>query len=602
MALSMLFYSTFSSVSVWLVAPFINTLFSGEQLVEQVQEKPDETETDIDIEEIDLSTLEKIRQKLNAYTNRLVVGKDKEDTLANLCIIILVVFLVKNIAAYFGQLSSVKIQYAVVKELRDKLYDHFCHLSLNFFNKQKSGILISHVLNDVGVINNSFNQNLTTLLRDPLQLILSLFIVIIISWRLTLFTVIILPISGFIITKIGQSLKRKSKRTQEKIADITSILQETISGIRIVKAFAMEKFEIDRFKRGTESYRNVAVRKSGLKALSSPLSEFIAAVIGVIILWYGGKLVFKGELLSPEDFIRFILVVFSMMHPIKQVGKLNNKIQEGLAAAQRVFDILDTPIMIKNSANPVKKDELNETIEFENVYFRYTENDPVVLHDINLKINIGEVVALVGPSGSGKSTIVDMVCRFYDPIDGKITLDEIDLRDIDVQSLRKMIGFVTQEPILFNDTIRSNIAYGLHEIDEEQLKRAAKAANAHGFIMDLPQGYETVIGDRGVRLSGGEKQRISIARAIFKNPPILIFDEATSSLDTQSEMLVQTAIENLIKDRTSIVIAHRMSTIRNADKIVVLERGNIVGIGRHEELMETCALYQKLYNLQFRSE
>ncbi|HID94734.1 MAG TPA: ABC transporter ATP-binding protein, partial [Candidatus Latescibacteria bacterium] len=405
----------------------------------------------------------------------------------------------------------------------------------------------------------------------------------------------------WIITKIGLKLRKYSARSQERMAEVTSVLQETIFGIRVVKAFAMERFELRRFRKGTRNYFRTVLKRIRVGRLASPLTELLATAVGLVVLVYGGNQVLKGDLLSPEEFIIFLIALFSMISPLKNLGQANARIQEGLAAGERIFEVLDTRPSITDSPDAVTIDKVREGIRFIDLSFRYDTGD-VVLDHINLDIKVGEVVAIVGPTGSGKSTLVDLIPRFYDPWRGRVEIDGIDIRKIKLGSLRRLLGIVTQETILFNDTVRNNIAYGSPEIPEEKVIRAARAANAHDFISRLPQGYDTLIGERGVRLSGGERQRIAIARAILKDPPILIFDEATSALDTESEMLVQEAIERLMKGRTSLVIAHRLSTVQNASRIIVLDHGRIIQEGRHQELLNQPGLYRTLYRRQFRDE
>ncbi|MEL6820710.1 MAG: ABC transporter ATP-binding protein, partial [Calditrichota bacterium] len=423
-----------------------------------------------------------------------------------------------------------------------------------------------------------------------------------ISWQLTLIALTILPLTSILIQTVGRSLKRKSKRVQERISDITRFLQESLSGIKVVKAFAMEKHESDRFENLTERHYKAVLRQVRLNRLSRPFSETVGVAVMVSVIWFGGRLVLEGQLLSSEDFIRFIVFLFTLMEPIKSISALNNNIQIALASGQRIFELMDTEIAIADKPNAVEKKTFKNKIEYKNVSFRYGENSDLVLRDVNLSIEKNQKIAFVGSSGGGKTTIVNLLPRFFDVVDGTISIDGSNIRDIKQKSLRELMGIVTQEVFLFNETIAANIAYGHADYSREKVEQAARLANAWGFIMEFPDGFDTVVGERGVLLSGGQRQRISIARAILKDPPILIFDEATSALDSESEFLIQEAIENLMKDRTVLMIAHRLSSIIHSDKIVVLENGQITDVGRHDELLKRSDRYRHLYELQFQGE
>ena len=416
---------------------------------------------------------------------------------------------------------------------------------------------------------------------------------------MTLAALVIFPLSTALIQKIGRSLKRKSKRVQERISNITSILQEAISGIKVVKAFGMEAYENEKFRRETEHHFKAVLRQVRLNRLSSPLSETLGVMVMAVVMWYGGNLVLSGSQLSSEDFIRFITFLFIMMEPIKSLGELNNNIQIALASGKRIFEVLDTPPAIADKPDALKLEGFREHIRYEDVHFRYTSKGKAVLERVTLDIPKNRKVALVGSSGAGKTTMVNLLPRFYDVSGGRITIDGTDIRNLTLHSLRRLMGIVTQEVILFNDTVANNIAYGTRDYSRLEIEEAARLANAYRFIKEFPEQFDTVIGERGVLLSGGQRQRISIARAILKNPPILIFDEATSSLDSESEHLIQEAVENLMKDRTVLIIAHRLSSIINSDKIVLLEEGRILSEGRHEELLKKSERYRRLCELQF---
>ena len=488
-----------------------------------------------------------------------------------------------------------------MKDLRDLAYQHLHQLPMSFFKQERVGNLISRFTNDVTIVQSSITAAFLNLIREPLTIIVFLIIAVSISWQLTLMALIVLPFSMLIIWWIGIKLRKQSARIQSKMADITSILQETISGVKIVKAFGMEVYENKKFFRETRTYFKMILKIVRVRNISSPLTEFLSVIIGVFIIYYGGVLVLQENTLKASEFLGFLFAIFQLMPPIKELSSVNNRIQESSAAGDRIFEILDTKPAIRDNENSRSIEKFQKSLVFENVNFSYEDSVESVLNDINFSVAKGEILALVGPSGGGKSTLVDLIPRFFDPTSGKIYIDGIDVKDVKIQSLRKLMGIVTQETFLFNESIKNNIAYGLEEYPFEKIIEAAKAANAHNFILEMPDGYETIIGERGVKLSGGQRQRLSIARAILKNPDIMIFDEATSSLDNESEILVQEAIERMMVNRTTFVIAHRLSTIRNATRILVLDRGRIVQLGKHEDLIaDEKGLYYKFYEMQFR--
>lgn len=594
--LSIILFSFLSGALVWMVSPLTGTLFSLEGYSQtSLTESLDKSKS---VEKDLVPGLVSLKENLKNKVNQLIIGKTKYDTLKNLCAVIILVVLLKNIFGYMHSYFMAFVQQSVTRDLRKELYTHYQNLSLDYFHQTRTGQLISRVTNDVLVLNEAIDIAFARLIKEPLLVVIFLVFILIISWKLTLLAMIVLPISLFTIANIGRHLRRYSTRTQERMADINSILEETVSGIRIVKGFAKEKFEIRKFKKALQDYFSAILKMTRVRLLSNPINEFLATVVGVIILWYGGRQVLVGELLKPDEFMLYIFAMFSLIQPIKSLSHVYGRIQEGMAATQRIFEVLDTKPKVVSSPQGIKKIDFEDSLVFRDVYFGYNPGK-VVLKDISLTVKAGEVVAFVGPSGAGKSTLLDLVPRFYDPTDGKIELDGINIKDIEVESLRNLLGIVTQETILFYDTVFNNIAYGLEDILEEKVINAAKIANAHDFITKLPQGYETYIGTRGFTISGGERQRLAIARAILRNPKILIFDEATSSLDTESEILVQEAIDRLMEDRTTLVIAHRLSTVQHADKLVVLDKGKIVQQGKHSELIKQEGLYRKLYNLQF---
>ena len=454
-------------------------------------------------------------------------------------------------------------------------------------------------MNDVEQLQVALAVVFQRLFVEPINILTFVTLLFIISWKLALIAIVIIPLAGIAIISIGRSIRRKSRRTQAKIAEIMQILTETLSSIRIVKAFVNEKEEVKKFTGESQNYFKLLLKRARLDLISAPVTESFGVIIGVVLLWYGGLEVLSNQGVSAEDFIRFIVILFSILGPIKQMSNVNLKIQVGAASAERIFELLDTPPEIVEDLNPVDLKVFKNSIEFDKVHFEYNDGDTLVLDQVTFSIKKGEVVAMVGPSGSGKSTIADLIPRFYDVTTGSIKIDGHDLRKATLSSIRGNMGIVTQEVILFNDTIKNNIAYAQPNVTDEAIMKAAEAANALDFIEKTPEGFNTLIGERGVNLSGGQKQRLAIARALLKNPPILILDEATSALDTESEKKVQNAIENLMKDRTALVIAHRLSTVQNADKIIVIDNGQVVEIGTHNELYENGGLYRRLYDIQF---
>ncbi len=581
----------FNALSIWMIAPFVSTLFDSQetQIEQSIADEPQDEE---------ISSLN-LNEWLKSKIDHLFRRSDKIETLKLLCFMIFFTFFLKNTFAFIEAWFVTFIEQRAVKDMRDDTYKHIIWQPLSFFSKYQIGNLMSRITNDINTLSVTLNQNFTKIIREPLVVIIFFAILISISWQLTLVALLIFPVTGFMIAKIGRIIKRRSKRVQEKIADITTVLQETFSGIKVVKAFSMEKYENNKFMEKTNVHFRAVVRQLRLNRLGSPLSETLGIGIMVLVLWFGGSLVLEGQLVSAEDFIRFLAVLFSIMSPIKALGQLNNDIQVSLAAGNRIFTILDTESNITDKPDAIIKDSFINKITYKNVTFQYSENDGEVLQDINLEIQKNKKVAFVGGSGAGKTTLVNLLPRFYDVGKGSILIDESDIRDIKMSGLRKLMGIVTQEVILFNDTIANNIAYGLKEYSRTNIENAARLANAYDFVMELPAGFDTMIGERGMRLSGGQRQRISIARAILKNPPILIFDEATSSLDSESERLIQEAIDNLMKDRTVLIVAHRLSSIIKSDHIVVMEKGKIIDIGSHKELLQRSERYKFLYQLQF---
>jgi len=576
-----------NTASIWLTASLINNILADFDKIVQAQ-----------AEWAGKAGLT-LNEKLKYWTNVLILRETPLESLKILCLSILTVFFIKNIFLYIKNILLRIVELKLVKEIRDRLYIHIQTLSLGYFNRQHSGTITSIVMNDVEQLQTALAVVFQRLFVEPINILTFVALLFIISWKLALIAIIIIPLAGIAIFSIGRSIRRKSRRTQAKIAEIMQILTETVTSIRIVKAFVNEKEEVKNFTRESKHYFKLLLKRARLDLIAGPTTETFGVIIGVVLLWYGGMEVLAQKGVSAEDFIRFILILFSILGPIKQLSNVNLKIQIGAASAERIFGLLDTPPEIVEDPDPIELDVFNNAIEFDQIYFEYSDADERVLDEVSFTIKKGEIVALVGPSGSGKSTIADLIPRFFDVSKGALRIDGNNVRKISFSSLRGSMGIVTQEVILFNDTIRKNIAYGQSDVTEEAIRKAAEAANALEFIEQTPDGFDTLIGERGVNLSGGQKQRLAIARALLKNPPILILDEATSALDTESEKMVQKAIEVLMKDRTVLVIAHRLSTVQNADKIVVLDKGKILEVGSHNELYEKGGLYRRLYDIQF---
>ena len=586
-SISAFIYVAFNGLSVWLTATLFNNILTDfDELIKT--------------QSLLASSKASLNDQLKFWTNKLILRDTAIESLKVLCYTLIVSFLIKNIFLYIKNISLTYIQFNLIKKLRAQLYSHLQSLSLSFFDKRQTGELSSIVINDVSNMRVAFGTSFHKLFVEPINILVFISLLFIINLKLALLSIIIVPLTGAVVVVIGKSIRRRSRRTAEKIARIMGIMSENLNSIRIIKSFAMETFETNRFKQEQERHYNLDLRQAKLRLISSPVTEMIGAFIAVILLWIGGHDVLVSNDMTSEDFIRFILILFSVLQPIRSLSKVGINLQNGFASADRVFNVLDTVPAIVSKPNAIKIKDVKDEIAFNNVGFNYDGTDRI-LKDISFTMKKGTVTALVGASGAGKSTIADLIPRFYDVINGKIEIDGNDIRDLDINSLRKMMGIVSQETILFNDTIGSNIKYGLQSVTDDQLQKAAKNANAYDFISEQPNGFETVIGEKGVRLSGGQRQRIAIARAILKNPSILILDEATSSLDTESEYKVQKAIDNLMADRTVLVIAHRLSTVESADKIVVMKDGEIADFGSHQDLLKKDGVYTRLYKKQFKS-
>lgn len=532
------------------------------------------------------------------FTNLLVdfIKKDKVLALTAICLFIITATLLKNVFIYLSNRLSVPIRTSIITELRGALYDKILRLPIGYFTEKRKGDIISRMTNDIAEIEGSVVGMLDGLVKDPLTVIGYLIFLIIISPQLSLFLLILLPVTGLLIGRVSRKLKRQSQEAAVKLGEGLSILDETLGGLRVIKAFLAEKILSGRFHQVNSELFDIRRRMGARRDLASPLTEVMGVMVLCIILYVGGRLVLQSQTLQGGELMGYIAAFAMLINPAKNVSTSFFNIQRGAAALNRVEEVLNSPVTVDDNPGGKTLAAFTDSIEFRNVVFAY--DDAVILDGINLKIEKGKTIALVGSSGAGKSTLADLVPRFHDVTSGEVLIDGVNIREYSLESVRRQMSIVTQEPILFNDTISNNIALGQSEIDPEAIEKAARIANAHNFIIAKENGYETNIGDRGSKLSGGERQRLTIARAVLKNPPILILDEATSSLDTESERLVQDAINNMMQNRTSIVIAHRLSTIRHANEIIVLQKGKIVERGNHVELMQQNGFYRRLVEMQ----
>ncbi len=575
----------FGAFNIVLVGPMLNVLFKKDAVV-KVPPLPDfEFSTDY------------IVSIFYHYFLSIIKNYGALDALLFVCTLIVGCVILANVFRYLERIIATKMKVDLVKNIREHIFRNVTLFHIGYFNSARKGDLLSRFTNDVLEVESAVMNSLKAVLKEPITIIVYFFVLFKISPQLTLFTLLVLPILGGVIAEIIKRLKRQARLSQESLGRIVNILDETFGGMRIVKAFNARNFVMQKLNDEGTYYRKVNKSMAYKNELASPVSEILGVMIIAGIIFFGGNLVLSKEsTLEPEAFLTFLTVFAMIIQPAKNFSNGITSLQKGTASARRIFELIDQRPVIENSPNAVTLKEFKDKIEFKNVTFAY--NDSPVLKSINLVVEKGKTIALVGPSGGGKSTLADLVPRFYDPQEGEVLLDGLSIKEYEIESLRKVMGIVTQESILFNDTIFNNIAFGMENASEEAVMQAAKVANAHDFIMQTEEGYQTKIGERGSKLSGGQRQRISIARAVLKNPPILILDEATSALDSESERLVQDALTNLMKNRTSIVIAHRLSTIQHADEIIVVQDGEIVERGRHEQLMGGSGLYSKLTEIQ----
>lgn len=578
------FYAIFSTLSFIALIPVIQVLFDK---TKRVSKEPV------------WDGLSGIKDYLADYFNYEVTQRVNEDEVAALvfiCGIVVLLFFLKNLFGYLSSFFLTFLRNGVLRDVRDAMYKKILALPVSYFSEKRKGDTISRITADVNEVQTSFLSILELIVREPLTILFTIIAMLLMSAKLTLFVFVFLPISGFVISLIGKQLKKQSNLAQEENGHFLSIVEETLSSLKIVKGFNAENRFYDRFQDSTNRLNTILNKLINRQNMASPTSEFLGIFVIVIILWFGGNMVLVEGTLDAATFIAFLGLAYNILTPAKQISKASYSVKKGNAAAERILEILETPSTITDAPNAIDKKDFNSEISIENISFSYEEEK--VLKNFSIKVPKGETVALVGQSGSGKSTIANLITRFYDVNEGSIKVDGTDIREIKKTSLRELMGLVTQDSILFNDTIRNNILLGKANASDEEIIEALKIANAWEFVKDLPAALDTNIGDSGNKLSGGQKQRLSIARAVLKNPPVMILDEATSALDTESEKLVQRALENMMRNRTSVVIAHRLSTIQNADKIIVMQRGEIVEQGKHQDLIAANGTYKKLVEMQ----
>jgi len=571
----------FSLFSLGMLTPFLDLIFGKSAL------------SSLPVNTIDASS---IKDVIYGFLQNNIAKYGKSYALGWICLFIIVSIFLKNLFLYLSYYFLAPIRNEVTRKYSKLLYNKILALPIGYFTEQRKGDILSRSSNDIAELENSVVGALEGLIKEPLNIIGILIFLFFISFKLTLFVFVLLPIAGFVVGRIGRSLKKQTNKAQVKWGEILSQMEETLTGLRIIKGFNAEQKVKKQFYGLIDDIFGIKNRISYRRDLASPISEFLGVTILSGVLWFGGNLVLSGDILSPGSFITYVALFSQIINPAKALSQAVYNVNRGTATLDRLNEILEAPVTVNDIANPIQLSEFKDSITFENVGFSY--QDDTILHNINLTVKKGKLVALVGSSGAGKSTLADLVPRFHDVSEGQLLIDGVNIKDYSLHSLRQQISIVTQEPILFNDTIAANIALGKPEATEEEIIAAAKIANAYDFIIKKEGGFNSTIGDRGSKLSGGERQRLTIARAVLKNPPILILDEATSALDTESEKLVQDAINNMMQNRTSIVIAHRLSTIRHADEIIVMQKGKIVERGNHETLLAQNGYYQKLIEMQ----
>jgi len=578
-----IFYGLFNAISIWVVGTLIGTIMGAESATNSTA----------------INSSNSFINQINQYFDQILDSTNQVEKLKIVCICLFVSFILKNIFYYINWIAISILELRIIKDIRNILYSKVQNFPLSFFNKNKSGEILSIMLNDINWITIAFYKTFQVFFHEFISMIILFLMLFMLSPKLTLLVLITAPISGYIIIKIGQSIRRKAKRASHKIADLSSLISEKIAGISVVKAFNMTANEIKYFVKTNQKFYLLQFNQKKLLGLTTPINDIIGVTLASLLLWFGGQQVLIATSMSSEDFLRFIIFLFALLQPARKLGSGIAAIQSGIAGANRVFNILDMDLEKKSGNHLSDITTFKDSIEFKSVNFRYDEKSSFALQDINFKINKGEKIALIGKSGSGKTTFINLIMDFYFPNSGEILIDGNKYKNISSKSIRNLIGLVSQNPILFNDTIKNNIVYGNINYNMDKINKATNTANINDYIKSLPDEYDEIVSEGGTNLSGGQKQRLSIARAILKDPPILILDEATSSLDSESELKVQKAIDNLLQDRTVIMIAHRLSTIRNADKILVFDKGMIVDHGTHKDLFGNNSIYTKLYNLQF---